>query len=96
MRQVRPRTTHPTLSLEPDSAPLLVDLRDEGRRESAEDLRAQLAQAKLAVRKVTRQLAILIDERDALRRRFDAAMPVVADPEDQSIVPWGFYDDEAV
>ena len=96
MRQVRPRNTHPALPPEPDITPLLVDLRDGDRRESVEELRAQLAQAKQAVRQVTRQLSILIDERDELRRRFDAAMPVVADPEDQSIVPWGFYDDEAV
>ena len=96
MRQVRPRTTHPALAREPDITPILVDLRTEDRPQSAEELRAQLAQAKQAVRQVTRQLAILIDERDALRRRYEAAVPAHADAEDHSIVPWGFFDDDAL
>ena len=96
MRQVRPRTTHPALAREPDITPIMVDLREEGHTPSVEELRVQLAQAKHAVRQVTRQLAILIDERDALRRRFEAALPAETEVEDHSIVPWGFYDDEAV
>jgi proline dehydrogenase len=95
MRQIRPRNSPPVLAPKSDTTRLLVDLRDApGAGSSERQLQAQLAQAKQAVREATRQLAILIDERDALRRRLDAAVPVAADPGDRSVVPWGFFDDE--
>lgn len=98
MRQIRPRTAHPALATT-DPAPLLVDLTDETHAATAEDvLRAQLEVAKLAVREVTQQLVVLIDERDVLRSRLGSVSespPAPADPDDESIVPWGFCEDEA-
>ena len=99
MRQIRPRTTHPTLAPVPGPTPLLVDLRDQTVAAApTEHLRAQLDRAKQAIRDVTQQLAVLIDERDALKARLDESSgpghPV--DPDDRSIVPWGFYEEEAV
>jgi hypothetical protein len=95
MRQIRPRQTHPALAPKPDTTRLLVDLRDDQPPDRSErQLETQLAQARQAVREVTRQLAILIDERDALRRRLEETILVSVDPGDRSVVPWGFFDDE--
>ena len=95
MRQIRPRNSPPVLAPKPDTTRLLVDLREAPRAGGSErQLQTQLAQAKQAVREATRQLAILIDERDALRRRLEASVPIPTDPGDRSVVPWGFFDDE--
>lgn len=98
MRQIRPRTTHPARGPAPDPTPVLVDLRNvsDGAART-DDLRAQLDRAKQAVREVTQQLALLIDERDALRARLDGdRSPTDAPhPDDRSIVAWGFYEEEA-
>ena len=93
MRQIRPRNTRPALARQPDTTQFLVDLRDGGELPETE-LRAQLADARQAVRDATRRLATLIDERDALRRQLEVTAPSPADPEDHTIVAWGFFDDD--
>lgn len=97
MRQIRPRTSHPALASASRSADLFVDLRDSsGEHTSQGSLRAQLAEARQAVREATHQLATLIDERDGLKARLEGE-DVAGEirPDDRSIVPWAFYEEDA-
>ena len=88
MRQVRPRNTHPALS----ATNISVDLRSD---QPADDrLNRELTDARRAVDEARAELAALVAARDALLiELIDPAAPT--DLDDQSIVPWGFYDEGA-
>ncbi|MBT8202021.1 MAG: hypothetical protein KJO87_01825 [Acidimicrobiia bacterium] len=88
MRQVRPRTTHPAVS----STDITVDLRPDDRPDSRPG--REVTEARRAVEEARAELAALVAARDALLSELiEPAHP--ADPDDQSIVPWGFYDEGA-
>ncbi|NNC91218.1 MAG: hypothetical protein HKN80_01870 [Acidimicrobiia bacterium] len=108
MRQIHPRTSYPAMppaavptAIDPASH-VTVDLRDiAGTRHpslSAEDrLRAQLADVRRAVDTVMEQLAELIDRRENLKVALGTIVsepPAIPAGDDQTVVPWGFYDDE--
>jgi hypothetical protein len=81
-----------------------VDLRDiaEARHPSftaEERLRAQLAEVRRAVDTVMEQLSALIDHRENLKVALgtiacEPTRPAADDDDDETVVPWGFYDDE--
>lgn len=108
MRQIRPRTNSPAVLPTPVPKPvrpparITVDLRDisESRHPSFSDedrLRRQLAEVRQAVDAVMEQLAGLIDERENLKLALDSlggqngSLPST---DDETVVPWGFFDDE--
>ena len=108
MRQIRPRTNTPAVLPLPVPSPtepanrITVDLRDvaEARHPSlsAEDrLRLQLEEVRQAVDTAMEQLSTLIDQREnlkvALGTLVGADTPAAA-VDDESVVAWGFYDDD--
>ncbi len=109
MRQIRPRTSHPAALPSPvPTAPaamtgITVDLRDvrEARHPSLseeERLRRQLVEVRRAVDSVMQQLSTLVDQRENLKARLGRLVVSPATPtdpaDDQSVVPWGFFDDD--
>lgn len=96
MRQIRPRTRHPVMV--PDRSRFIVDLTDGMMDGDEQVLRSQLSEARRAVAEVSDNLAILIHERDLLKARLLSVAPPtvgdVLDPDDRSVVPWGFCEDD--
>ena len=88
MRQVRPRTTHPAVS----SIDVTVDLRPDERPDARPG--RELSAARRAVDEARAELAALVAARDALLQELIEPAPP-ADPDDRSIVPWGFFDEGA-
>jgi hypothetical protein len=108
MRQIHPRTSSSAVLQVPVPLPvepvphITVDLRDvaEARHPSltVEDrLRLQLAEARHAVDIAMKELSALIDKRENLKVALGALAgkpSTGSDVDDQTVVPWGFYDDE--
>ncbi|MDH3540255.1 MAG: hypothetical protein OEP52_09680 [Acidimicrobiia bacterium] len=107
MRQIHPRTSSSAVLQVPVPLPvepvphITVDLREvaEARHPSltAERLRLQLAEARHAVDVAMEELSALIDKRENLKAALGALAgkpSTGSEVDDQTVVPWGFYDDE--
>ena len=102
MRQIRPRTSHPTLLPNPVPSALTVDLRDRAQPAPAVDeqaVRRQLAEARRSIAAAMEQVSILVSERETLKALLGAlaeSQPLakIDDADDDSIVPWGFCEDD--
>ena len=102
MRQIRPRTNPPTVLPDPIRHLFSVDLRDHqidsgpdaGVQER--DLQAELDRTRSAVASLMGDLADLVNERENLKAQLapSEADHLVFDADDQSVVPWGFFEDD--
>ena len=99
MKQIRPRTRPSVAPPQPVAPAVSVDLRDGHTTASPNrgDLWAELTRTRSAVASLMDDLAALISEREKLKARLAGADEngfVVFDPDDHSVVPWGFYEDD--
>ncbi|MGI9647330.1 MAG: hypothetical protein ACR2OI_02305 [Acidimicrobiia bacterium] len=100
MRQIRPRTRPTSVPPQSISEVVSVDLRQDHAHPASPDtgdLWSELARTRSAVADLMGDLAALVNEREKLKARLAGSEDtgdVVFDPDDQSVVPWGFYEDD--